>query len=151
MAKPGLPLSLASSSPLEVFSSGMHMALSVETCLSLTDMRNRYDTGTISGILAMPYWQQLFSTGYRNAQNLPDVSPAQTSAVVSILSAGTFFGALASGFMADITGRKLALMLSTIVFTFGVILQTAAVALPLFLAGRFFAGLGVGLLSAQSK
>jgi len=108
-----------------------------------------YDTGTISGILAMPYWQQLFSTGYRNAQGNLDVSPSQTSAVVSILSAGTFFGALASGFMADITGRKLALMLSTVVFTFGVILQTASVALPLFLAGRFFAGLGVGLLSAQ--
>jgi len=151
MAKPGLPLSLASLSPLEVSSSGMLMTLPSEMCLALTDIRNSYDTGTISGILAMPYWQVLFSTGYRNAKGNLDVSPSQTSAVVSILSAGTFFGALASGFMADITGRKLALMLSTIVFTFGVILQTASVALPLFLAGRFFAGLGVGLLSAQSK
>jgi sugar porter (SP) family MFS transporter len=35
-----------------------------------------------------------------------------------------------------------------LVFVLGVILQTAAEALPLFLAGRFFAGLGVGLLSA---
>jgi sugar porter (SP) family MFS transporter len=34
------------------------------------------------------------------------------------------------------------------VFTFGVILQTAATAIPMFVAGRFFAGLGVGLLSA---
>ena len=34
------------------------------------------------------------------------------------------------------------------VFTFGVILQTASTRQPLFIAGRFFAGLGVGLLSA---
>ncbi|KAH7030670.1 high-affinity glucose transporter RGT2 [Microdochium trichocladiopsis] len=108
-----------------------------------------YDTGTISGILAMPYWMTLFSTGYVNPAGQLDVSPSQTSAVVSILSAGTFFGALGSGFVADAIGRKKALMSSTIVFTFGVILQTAATALPLFLAGRFFAGAGVGLLSAQ--
>lgn len=35
------------------------------------------------------------------------------------------------------------------VFTFGVILQTIATSIPLFVAGRFFAGLGVGLLSAN--
>ena len=34
------------------------------------------------------------------------------------------------------------------VFTFGVILQTASTTIPMFVAGRFFAGLGVGLLSA---
>lgn len=34
------------------------------------------------------------------------------------------------------------------VFTLGVVLQTAATAIPMFVAGRFFAGLGVGLLSA---
>lgn len=34
------------------------------------------------------------------------------------------------------------------VFCLGVIFQTAATSVPLFVAGRFFAGLGVGLLSA---
>lgn len=38
-----------------------------------------------------------------------------------------------------------------IVFNLGVILQTAATRQPLFIAGRFFAGLGVGLISAQSE
>ena len=109
-----------------------------------------YDTGTISGILAMPYWQNLFSTGYRDSTNHLNVSPSQSSAIVSILSAGTFFGALASPLFADSIGRRYGLITSTLVFTFGVILQTAAVAVPLFLAGRFFAGLGVGLLSAIS-
>lgn len=34
-----------------------------------------YDTGTISGILAMKYWRKLFSTGYINpADHYPNVT-----------------------------------------------------------------------------
>ncbi|KAJ5591956.1 Major facilitator-type transporter ecdD [Penicillium hispanicum] len=108
-----------------------------------------YDTGTISGILAMKYWRELFSTGHVNPKdNLPDVTSSQSSMIVSLLSAGTFFGALAAAPMADTFGRRLAMILDSFVFCFGVILQTAATSIPLFVAGRFFAGLGVGLLSA---
>lgn len=110
-----------------------------------------YDTGTISGILAMDYWRTLFSTGYRDSTGHLDVSPSQSSAIVSILSAGTFFGALSSPALADNIGRRLALIASSWVFILGVVLQTAATALPLFLAGRFFAGFGVGLVSALSQ
>ncbi|RKU40989.1 High-affinity glucose transporter rgt2, variant 2 [Coniochaeta pulveracea] len=108
----------------------------------------RYDTGTIGGILAMPYWQDLFSTGYKNVSGHLDVTASQSATIVSILSAGTFFGALGAAPLADAVGRRLGLILSSIVFIFGVILQTAATAIPLFLAGRFFAGFGVGLISA---
>ena len=108
-----------------------------------------YDTGTISGILAMPYWRDQFSTGYINSDGNLDVSPSQSSAIVSILSAGTFFGALASPLLADSIGRRWGLIASCWVFNLGVIFQTAAISLPLFLAGRFFAGFGVGLISAQ--
>ncbi|KAK2616260.1 Plasma membrane low glucose sensor [Conoideocrella luteorostrata] len=107
-----------------------------------------YDTGTISGILVMPYWQDTFSTGYKNPSGRLDVTTDQESAIVSILSAGTFFGALFSPFMSDSIGRRLALLISCWVFNLGVILQTASTSIPLFLAGRFFAGLGVGLISA---
>ncbi|KAH8703054.1 high-affinity glucose transporter [Talaromyces proteolyticus] len=107
-----------------------------------------YDTGTISGILAMPYWQDLFSTGYRDSTGHLNVTASQTSAIVSILSAGTFFGALGAAPIADRLGRRWSLIASCCVFILGVILQTAATAIPLFLAGRFFAGLGVGLVSA---
>ncbi|KAK9318836.1 hypothetical protein V1517DRAFT_355507 [Lipomyces orientalis] len=92
--------------------------------------------------------QRLFSTGYRDSAGQLTVSASQTSAIVSILSAGTFFGALTAAPIAGLIGRKLGLILSTTVFILGVILQTAATAIPLFLAGRFFAGFGVGLISA---
>lgn len=111
----------------------------------------RYDTGTISGILAMPYWDRTFSTGYRNADGNLTITASQSAAIVSILSAGTFFGALGAAPMGDLLGRRWGLIASTGVFTVGVILQTAATAIPLFLAGRFFAGFGVGLISALSK
>ena len=88
-------------------------------------MRSSYDTGTIGGILAMPYWRNLFSTGYRNPEdgNL-DVTPSQSSTIVSLLSAGTFFGALTAAPMADLLGRRLGMIASVGVFCLGVILQT---------------------------
>lgn len=110
----------------------------------------RYDTGTISGIIAMDYWKALFTDGTRDANGDPDISASNTAAIVSILSAGTFFGSLSAAPFADFLGRRLALVGAAIVFSFGVILQTAATAIPLFLAGRFFAGFGVGLVSALS-
>ncbi|CZR69217.1 probable monosaccharide transporter [Phialocephala subalpina] len=107
-----------------------------------------YDTGTIGGILAMPYWQDQFSTGFVNSSGHLDVTASQSATIVSILSAGTFFGALTAAPVADAIGRRIGLIASTIVFILGVILQTAATSIPIFLAGRFFAGFGVGLISA---
>lgn len=103
----------------------------------------------VGGILAMPFWRELFSTGYINpTDDHPDVTSTQKSEIVSILSAGTFFGALLSAPVADTLGRRMGMIFNTGVFTLGVILQTIATAIPMFVAGRFFAGLGVGLLSA---
>ncbi|KAF3353833.1 hypothetical protein VdG1_04562 [Verticillium dahliae VDG1] len=99
----------------------------------------------------MPYWQQLFSTGHVDAEGNPNITTSQESAIVSILSAGTFFGALFSPLLSDYIGRRMGLMISTWVFNLGVVLHTIATSIPLFLAGRFFAGLGVGLISAMNN
>ncbi|KAJ8108560.1 hypothetical protein OPT61_g8090 [Boeremia exigua] len=108
-----------------------------------------YDTGTIGGILGMKYWRDHFSTGFVNPKdNELDVTSDQKSLIVSILSAGTFFGALTAAPTADLLGRVLGLVASNVVFCIGVILQTAATDIPLFVAGRFFAGYGVGMISA---
>lgn len=104
-----------------------------------------YDTGTISGILAMPYWIKQFAKHGSDA-----ISPGEDALIVSILSAGTFIGALCAAPVADKIGRRLGLMASAgIVFNLGVILQAASTAQPMFIAGRFFAGFGVGLISAM--
>lgn len=104
-----------------------------------------YDTGTISGILAMPYWLQEFTTPGNDGK----LTASQNSLIVSILSAGTFFGALSAAPLADMVGRRLGLMIAAgCVFNLGVICQTAATTQLLFISGRFSAGFGVGLISA---
>jgi len=109
-----------------------------------------YDTGTISGIIAMNDW--LCTFGFTVVNPAPGAAPcaittSDKALVVSILSVGTVFGALASAPIADHTGRRMGIIISCLVFSVGVAMQTAAVAMPLFVVGRVFAGLGVGLVS----
>ena len=63
-----------------------------------------YDTGTISGILAMTSFKNTFGT-VAAGQSVATLSTSETSLMVSILSAGTFFGALSGAPLADILGR----------------------------------------------
>jgi SP family sugar:H+ symporter-like MFS transporter len=95
----------------------------------------------------MPYWLKLFATT-TDAGGNPVLTASQSSEIVSLLSVGTFFGALLASPTGDFLGRKLGLMVWLVVFTVGVILQTAATSIPLFVAGRTIAGLGVGGISA---
>lgn len=106
-----------------------------------------YDTGTIGGILAMTHWVEVFSTNV-NDRGEPYITNDQSSLIVSILSAGTFFGALSAAPAGDYLGRRFGLVLSNAIFCLGVALQAASTSIPLFVAGRFFAGFGVGQLSA---
>ncbi|KAK9450103.1 Sugar/inositol transporter [Limtongia smithiae] len=107
-----------------------------------------YDTGSISGILAMPSFIRQFSTEENPMTGMPYLKSTQTSLIVSILSAGTFVGCLSVSYLADKLGRRMAIMLACWIYTFGVILETTAQHIPVLVAGRFFAGFGVGLVSA---
>jgi len=106
-----------------------------------------YDTGSINGILAMRKFLQDFSTGSFDKAGEENLTPAEISTVVAILSAGTFVGALISAPFGDWVGRRLSMIAATGVFCLGVVLQICAAALPMMIAGRFFAGVGVGAIS----
>lgn len=67
---------------------------------------------------------------------------------MSILSAGTFFGALFAGSLADWLGRRSTIMLGCGVFSIGVILQVASTTVALLVPGRLIAGIGIGFVSA---
>ncbi|KAI4720891.1 general substrate transporter [Aureobasidium sp. EXF-10727] len=122
-------------------------AIAVGTFVAFGGVLYGYDTGTISDILAMDYWLKLFAT-HTDATGAPIITASQSSEIVSLLSVGTFFGALLAAPSGDFLGRKLGLMAWLCVFCVGVVLQTAATAIPLFVAGRTIAGLGVGGISA---
>lgn len=104
-----------------------------------------YDTGTIGGIKVMPDWLKTF--GYDAGGGNYQLTTSNESLVVSILSAGTFFGALLAAPFGDFLGRKWGIIFATLVFDLGVAIQTGTTSFPVFVVGRVFAGLGVGLIS----
>jgi sugar porter (SP) family MFS transporter len=72
----------------------------------------------------------------------------QKSLITSILSCGTFFGALFAGSLADWIGRRPTIIAGCMVFSTGVILQVASTTVNLLVPGRLIAGIGVGFVSA---
>ena len=72
----------------------------------------------------------------------------QKSLIVSILSAGTFFGSLIAGSVADWIGRRSTVIAGCVIFSLGVILQVASSSIGVLIPGRLVAGFGVGFVSA---
>ena len=114
-----------------------------------------YDSGYINGITGQAFFINLITgipipgpdaaDDVKAAFTLP---ASQKSLITSILSAGTFFGALIAGDLADWYGRRFTIIAGCAVFTLGVVLQTASHGIGLLVAGRLIAGFGVGFVSA---
>ncbi len=90
-----------------------------------------YDIGVVSGILH--FVQAEFS-----------LSTHQTEIFASAINAAAIVGALSSGYLADKSGRKSALFLSSFVFTTGSFMMALAPTYPRLLFGRVLQGYGVG-------
>ncbi|KAL1970729.1 hypothetical protein VTN77DRAFT_4373 [Rasamsonia byssochlamydoides] len=109
-----------------------------------------YDSGYISGVLGMNYVKR------EMGEAVPlDIDPSgyilaswQKSLITSILSAGTFVGALIGGEVSERIGRRTTIMASCLFYAIGVAVQTASVNVGTLVAGRVIAGLGVGGVSA---
>ncbi|KAI3331803.1 general substrate transporter [Xylariaceae sp. AK1471] len=117
-----------------------------------------YDTGWMGGVLAEPYFISLY-TGYQYNyetgmpigvdKNTFIVPSATSSLFTSILSLGTFLGALVGGDIADFVGRRPTIIGGCFIFTIGCILEIASTNQEvLFVFGRLIAGVGVGFISA---
>lgn len=118
-----------------------------------------YDSGYISSVLGMTQFKLDYGHPVDfadpNAVQVPGLpreyvnySTWQKSLIVSILSAGTFFGALVSGSLADLFGRRSTIILGCLIFIAGVVVQTAATYVSALVVGRLVAGFGVGFVSA---
>jgi len=112
----------------------------------------------MGGVLAEPYFITLY-TGYQydydkkapiGVDKKHFIIPSSTSSLfTSILSLGTFLGALAGGDIADFVGRRPTIIGGCFVFALGCILEIASTNQEvLFVFGRLIAGVGVGFISA---
>lgn len=88
-------------------------------------MSYSYDSGYINGVLNSPLFiEEVEGRGVcPNGLNSPGgtcaISSSSTSLIVSILSAGTFFGALIAGDLSDIIGRKWTIVIGCVIYMIG--------------------------------
>ena len=106
-----------------------------------------YDSGYINGVNGSAVFIHLVE-----GDNRDTLTESHTSLIVSILSCGTFFGAIIAGDVADWIGRKWTVILGCFIYMLGVVIQMCTGAggdtLGVIVAGRLIAGLGVGFESA---
>ncbi|KAK3680539.1 hypothetical protein LTR37_021191 [Vermiconidia calcicola] len=100
-----------------------------------------YNQGVFSGVLVMDSF----------SDHMGDYVQNQTKKgwLTAILELGAWLGRLYSGFLAEIISRKYAILVNTIIFIVGVVIQCTAVTSAgqnSILAGRFITGMGVGSL-----
>jgi MFS family permease len=88
------------------------------------------------------------SQAYLDYKEVFKVPAWEQSLTTSILSAGTFFGAIIAGDMADFIGRRMTIIMGCLIFIVGGILETASTSIGVMAAGRIICGLGVGFISA---
>ncbi|KLU81672.1 high affinity glucose transporter [Magnaporthiopsis poae ATCC 64411] len=96
-----------------------------------------YDQGVMSGIITGPYFKEYFG----------NPSSAEVGTMVAILEIGAFISSLCVGRVGDIIGRRKTILYGSMIFFVGGALQTLATDMGMMMAGRFIAGLGVGMLS----
>ncbi|KAL7316961.1 hypothetical protein PS15m_003377 [Mucor circinelloides] len=119
-----------------------HLSLIATTVSCIGGFLFGYDIGVVSGVLAMPTFSTFFGI-----QGDAGTIAHMKGDIVSVLQAGCCAGALLINFMADPFGRKWSIVLSTLVFLAGSVMQVAAQNLPTMMAGRFFGGFGIGACS----
>ncbi|KAK0747533.1 hypothetical protein B0T21DRAFT_418219 [Apiosordaria backusii] len=96
-----------------------------------------YDQGVMSGIITGPYFKEYFH----------QPSNAEIATMVAILEIGALISSLCVGRIGDIIGRRKTILYGSMIFFVGGGLQTSATNMAMMMAGRFVAGLGVGMLS----
>lgn len=95
-----------------------------------------YDLGVIAEVVATDDFKARFLTANAGSR---------TGTVVSLFTGGCFFGALGAGYT-DRLGRRGTILMASIIFIIGGIIQTAGVVVEMLYIGRLIAGFGIGFL-----
>ncbi|KAF9894759.1 hypothetical protein FE257_006649 [Aspergillus nanangensis] len=108
-----------------------------------------YDTGVMSSVLALDSFKEDFGLPKGEGGFSSSANAKVSSNVVSLLTAGCFFGAIFAAFLNDRLGRRYSLMIFSLIFLVGAALQVGAHhAIAVIYAGRVIAGLGIGGMSS---
>ncbi len=120
-------------------------------CVSRSSTTEEFQTPTCSG-LVYGYNQGMFGqilamNSFARASGVAGIdNPLLSGLLTSILELGAWVGVLANGILADALGRKLSVLVASVIFCIGVVIQAATHggSYDYLLAGRFVTGIGVG-------
>ncbi|KAF7369841.1 Quinate permease [Mycena sanguinolenta] len=114
----------------------------LDTFLGLKRTLNRYDLGVIAGVTPASDFQRVMGPKW----GTPTCKGWYLTLKV-IVVLGCFFGMIPVAYAADFFGRRVTIQLGAAIYIFGGAIQTGAQNMSMMLAGRFFAGYGVGIMS----
>ncbi|EEQ92171.1 sugar transporter [Blastomyces dermatitidis ER-3] len=75
--------------------------------------------------------------------------PSTQGGITAAMPGGSWVGALVSGYLSDILGRKKSIQVGSLFWIIGSIISAAAQNIGMLVAGRFINGFAVGICSAQ--
>lgn len=108
-----------------------------------------YDTGVMGSVLALDSFKVDFGLPLDSSGFSSEKNARVSSNVVSLLTAGCFFGSIFAAYLNDRFGRRYSLMFFSVIFLIGAALQVGAHhEIGLIYGGRVIAGLGVGGMSS---
>ncbi|KAI4281648.1 MAG: hypothetical protein L6R35_005600, partial [Caloplaca aegaea] len=110
-----------------------------------------FDISSMSAIISIPQYKCYFQSG-----PIPD-DPSECTGpsadvqggITAAMPGGSWLGALCSGYISDLFGRKKAIMIGAVIWWIGSTIICAAQNVPMLVVGRIINGFCVGICSAQ--
>ncbi|WVF69454.1 hypothetical protein IAT40_004231 [Kwoniella sp. CBS 6097] len=131
--------------PKDLVANKMVLLASVSACIG--GFLFGFDQGILSISLTMPQFLEQF----------PETDPAADPSaslnkgiMTALLELGAFLGALSAGWIADKWSRKMSIVVGSVWFVIGSILQASSYSFAQLVVGRFVGGIGVGILSSTA-
>lgn len=113
-----------------------------------------YDTGTISGFTNMPEYIDRFRLQTIDSNGNAVTKTYKVGLIVAIFNVGCAFGCLFLSKIADVSGRRMGIMVAAVVYIVGIIIQISSQSLEKswiqIVIGRLISGFGVGSISVLS-
>ncbi|KAF2183734.1 high affinity glucose transporter [Zopfia rhizophila CBS 207.26] len=112
-----------------------------------------FDISSMSAILGTQQYRCYFNQGPNgppfNDEKCSGPKSDVQGGITASMPGGSFVGAICSGFLSDIFGRKTSIQIGCIVWCIGSIIVCASQNIGMLVVGRFINGLSVGICSAQ--
>ncbi|PVI01175.1 high affinity glucose transporter [Periconia macrospinosa] len=113
-----------------------------------------FDISSMSAILPTDQYRCYFNQGPHGPGFDDDPKCSGPSAnvqggITAAMPGGSFIGALLSGYLTDMFGRKNTIQIGSVIWCIGSIISCASQNIAMLIVGRFINGISVGICSAQ--